>query len=253
MEKSQYAEARPYAERAAASWAGWAMPWASYCAEKLNDWKTAELWMARTSQRYGSTWLDWFSWCQRTGRGDARSAAKLVESQVQAGRRFASSTEGSQVAFVYLLDGQPVEARRHLEDLFEEKHDTAKGFWLAWACDLAGDAKARDATLMVITTDPNPSAPKTALVSGVLAEWLAKEEKSSLDLKRIDAILEQIKPETRPNTTAMVGLFLDRHGKPDEAARYLKQADTDRCYLWYRFLVRSARRARGVELATIPR
>ena len=252
MEKHQYAEARPYSERAASSWAGWAMPWAGYCAEKLNDWKTAELWVARTSQRYGSNWLDWFFWCQRTGRGDARSAAELIESQVEAGRRFASWEEGLQVAMVYLLDGQPDVAKRLLEDSFEEKHDTTTGVWLAWACDVAGDAKARDVAMKAVATDPKPSGPKTARVVAVLAEWLAKGEKSPLDLKRIDAILAEIDPKGRPNTAATVGLFLDRHGKPNDAAQYLKQADTDQCHPWFRFAVRNARRARGVELAPIP-
>ena len=69
MEKGQYTEARPYADHAAESWAGWAMPWASYCAEKLNDWKAAEHWVARTSQRYGSSWLDWFLLVPADGPG----------------------------------------------------------------------------------------------------------------------------------------------------------------------------------------
>ena len=156
------------------------------------------------------------------------------------------------VAFVYMLDGQPDVAKRLLEDVFEDRPDTTVGVWLAWACDLAGDAKARDATMKAVATNPNPGGPKTARVVGVLAEWLAKGEKSPLDLKRIDAMLEEFKPQARPITAVIVGLLLDRHGKPDEAARYLKQADTDPCYLWYRFLVRNARRARGVELTPIP-
>jgi tetratricopeptide (TPR) repeat protein len=248
MDKGQYAEARPYAERAAASWAGWAMPWAAYCAEKLDDWKAAEQWIARTSQRYGSNWLDWFTWCQRTGRGDAHSAAELVESQVEAGRRPASEQEAMHVAVVYLLDDKPDAARRLLEDLFEEKHDTTTGVWLAWACDRAGNAKARNAALKAIADDKKPVGPKTARVVGVLADWLAKGEKTPSDLKRIDAILAEIDPPGRPNTAAIAGLFLDRHGKKDDAERYLRQADAKACYPWFRFQVREARRARGVKL-----
>ena len=104
-----------------------------------------------------------------------------------------------------------------LEDLFKEKHDTATGIWLAWACDLAGKSKDRDATLKVVATEPNPTAPRTARVIAVLAGWLAKGDKSPLDLKRIDAILEEIPQERRPVTAAVVGLFLDLHGKPEEA------------------------------------
>jgi hypothetical protein len=123
---------------------------------------------------------------------------------------------------------------------------------LAWAGDLAGDAQARDATLKAVATAPKPTGPKTARVIDLLARWLAKGEKSALDLKPIDAILNEIKPDARPPTTAIVGQVLDRHGKQDDAARYLEQADTDQCNLWSRFLVRRVRRARGVKLPAIP-
>jgi tetratricopeptide (TPR) repeat protein len=251
MDKGRYAEAWPYAERAASSWAGWAMPWASYCAEKLNYWESAELWISRTSQRYSISWLDWFSWCQRTGRGDARSAAKLVEAQVDAGRQPSSGEEARRVALVYLLDGQPDVAKRLLEDVYKEMHDTVTGVWLAWACDVAGDAKARDAALKAVADDKKPAGPKTARVVGVLADWMAKGEKTTPALKRIDAILAEIDPEALPNTAAAVGLFVDHHGKHNDAERYLKQADTKTCHLWLRYLVRSARRARGVALDPI--
>jgi hypothetical protein len=252
MDKGQYAEAQPYAESAAESWAGWAMPWAAHCAEKLNDWKTAEEWISRTAQRYDSTWLDWFSWCQRMGRGDVKSAAVLVESQFEAGRRPTSGEEAMSVALVYLLDRKPDIAKRLLQDLFAEKHDTVTGVWLAWACDVAGDDKARDATLKAVATDKTPTGPKTARAIGVLADWLAKGEKSALELNRIDAILADIDPPARPNTAAIVGLFLDRHGKRQDAERYLNQADTKPCHRWFRFVVRNARRARGVALDPIP-
>jgi tetratricopeptide (TPR) repeat protein len=251
MKKGLYVEARPYAERAASSWAAWAMPVASRCAEKQGDWKTAELWVARTSQRYASNWFDWFVWCHRTGHGDARAAAALIEAQVEAGRSPASSSQQLGVALVYLLDDRPEEARKFLEEAFEKDHDTLTGVWLTWACDLAGDVKARNATMKAITAG-KPASPRMARIVGVLADWLSKGEKTSPDLKQIDAILEEIKPERRPASAVIVGLLLDRHGKRDEALRYLKLADAAPLDPWFRFPVRAALRARRIEPAAMP-
>ena len=252
MEKGQYAEARPYAERGVVVGRLGDALGRLFRAEKLKDWKTAELWVARTSQalRLQLARLVRLVPADGPGRCPVRGRADRIPGR--GGPRSSAPEEGLQVAFVYLLDGQPDVAKRLLEDLFEDKPDTTTGVWLAWACDLAGDAKARDAKLKAVATDPKPSGPKTARVVRVLADWLAKGEKSPLDLKQIDAILAEIDPKGRPNTAATVGLFLDHHGKRDEAANYLNQADTEHCYLWFRFAVRNARRARGVELAPIP-
>jgi hypothetical protein len=161
-----------------------------------------------------------------------------------------SAEERREVAFVYLLDGRPEVARKFLEDGFEKAHDTVSGVWLVWACDLVGDFKARNATMKVIAT--GKASPKTARIIGVLREWLTKGEKSSLDMKQLDAALDEISAATRPNSAGIVGLLLDRHGKRDDALRYLKLADTAAANPWFRFPVRDALRARGIEPAVIP-
>jgi hypothetical protein len=86
----------------------------------------------------------------------------------------------------------------------------------------------------------------------VLADWLAQGEKSSPDLKRIDALLEEIPAEYRPDSAGIVGLLLDRHGRKEEAVRYLKLADAATAEPWFRLLVRGALRARGIEPAAAP-
>ena len=72
MSRGQYAEAKPYAEAAAETWAGWAMKCAANCNEGLGDLDRAELWTRRTTERYPNTsWSDWFLFCKRTGHGDS--------------------------------------------------------------------------------------------------------------------------------------------------------------------------------------
>jgi tetratricopeptide (TPR) repeat protein len=250
MRQGRYDQARPYAERAAASGASWAMPVAARCAEEQGDWKAAEVWMSRASQRFAPNWLDWFYWCQRTGRGDARAAAALVEGQVEAGRA-PSADEFLPVASVYILVGRPEAARRFAEAAFKGDHEPFAGVWLLWACDLAGDRAVRDAAMKTIAAQ-TATAPRTARIIGALADWLAQGEKSSPDLKRIDALLEEIPAEYRPDSAGIVGLLLDRHGRKEEAVRYLKLADAGTAEPWFRLLVRAALRARKIEPAAAP-
>ncbi|WP_422928463.1 hypothetical protein [Singulisphaera sp. PoT] len=80
MKQKRWKEARPYADAAAETWAGWAMACASRCAEGMEDWESAELWMRRVSERYPrSSYLNWFKLCSRTGHGDIKAAAAFAE------------------------------------------------------------------------------------------------------------------------------------------------------------------------------
>jgi len=252
MEQKEYEKARPYAELAAQSWAGWAMISAARCAEEMKDWEAAERWIARTSERYPINWLDWFYWCKRTGHGDVKAAAAAVVSQLEAGRPFSSDDEHTRAAMVLILDNRPKEARKILERVFEAKHTTDNGALLALACDMSGDSAARDATLKAVREETKPSAPKTAKILSILGEWLANGEKSPLDLKRMEEIFESIDAPGRPTSYALIGVFLDRHGKPDVALDHLKHANAKECYGWYRLLARDALRVRGVDPGAMP-
>jgi hypothetical protein len=89
MKDGRYADAWPYAEAAARTWAGWAMTCAQNCAEGLEKWDAAEGYARASSQRYpGSMWAVWFLFCEQTGHGDIAAArawtkrfsAELLES-----------------------------------------------------------------------------------------------------------------------------------------------------------------------------
>jgi len=252
MGLGKYAKARPFAEISAGSWACWAMQGAARCAEGMKDWEGAEIWVARTSERYAPNWLDWSAWCQRTGHGDARAAAQLVADQLAQGRPVDAVKERFPVAVALLAGGQPKPARELLEPFYRRSHDTADGALLALACDQDADAKARDAVMKEVADDPKPSGPATARLIGALGTWLAKGDKSPPDLARIAALFDEVEPARRANSAVLVGLFLDRHGEHDAALPYLKQSDTDKAYVWLRYLARGALRARGESLDPIP-
>ncbi|WP_148593766.1 hypothetical protein [Aquisphaera giovannonii] len=203
--------------------------------------------MSRCSERYPGSWLEWYAWCLRTGRGDRRAAARLVEAQLDAGRT-PTSDDLHQVSILLLLEGKPEVARRLLGPEFEKGRNTMDGVFLALACDQEGDGEARDAALKAVAEDPKASGPKTAKIMGVLFQWLSHGDQSPLDIRAIEELSRGADPSRSVNTAACLGLFLDRHGKPEDARPYLEQADSDVAVPWIRFLAREALRSRGAKL-----
>jgi tetratricopeptide (TPR) repeat protein len=252
MEQKEFKKARPYAELAAQSWAGWAMISAARCAEETADWEAAERWISRAAERYPLYWLEWFFWCKRTGHGDAKAAAAYVRGQLSAGRTVSDENDGLEVAILMILDHRPKEARKLLDRLYNDQHGTIVGILSALACEMDGDTKARDAALLKVREQPMPDAPRTAAIFGVIGEWLAAGDKSPLDLKRLNEIFESISASSRPNTYVFAGVFLDRHGKPDIALDFLKRANDKQCFPWYRLIARDALSARNIDPGSFP-
>jgi len=252
IDKGRFGKARPFAEISAQSGAGWAMFQAARCAEGTGDFDAAERWVARTTARYSSSWLGWYLWCKRTGRGDLRAATDLVKSQLAGARRPSSEDEEGEIALFCLLEGRPAATRRTLERRLARKRETIEGILLALACDKLGDTPARDAAIKAVAEDAKPTGPKTAATMAALVDWIAKGKPEPFDPARIEAIIAGIEPEHRPNSWAVVGLILDRVGTPEDALPYLKRADAPACYHWIRYLVRDALRVRGVEPAPFP-
>jgi hypothetical protein len=113
MEDGHYAEAWPYAEAAAQTWAGWAMTCAQNCAEGLGKWETAEGYARASSERYpGSMWAVWFLFCERTGHGDlaaARASTKEVSAALLESPDLSTDTL-LLISYVQVLCGEKAEA-----------------------------------------------------------------------------------------------------------------------------------------------
>jgi hypothetical protein len=251
MSKNEFKKAWPYAEISAASWAGWAMPKAARCAEHLEDWKTAELWVSRNSQRYAASWLDWCYWCERTGHGDAHAAAQLIFDQLAAGRKFDSDPEKQAVCILLMLADREADARPLLEAQFQKTHDTLDGVILAYLLDRVGDAKGVEATLKSIAEEPKPTGPLTAKVSGILASWLASDRSQPPDFQAIGALLNKME-DAQANGRAFVGLMLVQTSAREQAIEYLKEANVESCTPLIRLIAMHALRSQGIDAGIIP-
>ena len=252
MDEGEIDRAWPWAERGAQSWAAWAMTTASICAERRRDWKNAEIWVARGSQRYANQWLDWLLWSLRTGHGHTPEAAALVWAQWDAGRPATSEEQEALIEVLGLILERPdvtrTLAEKHLETAPNSTFDLT---YLILALDQIGDGKARDEALDRLIREPNPTGPKTVQIIGDLAKWHRQPDANPLaaTLDRVNAILEEIPADRRPNTDAVVGLYLILFDQPTEALPYLKKADVKNSPLGSRLLIRHALQARGEPLA----
>ena len=226
MDNGEVDRAWPWAERAAESWAGWAMITAWQCAEMRRDWKNAEAWVARASQRYGSQWLEWLIWCERTGRGNLKAASTVVLAQWDASRTAGSDDQAVLLAnFGLMLDRADI-TRQISETRIEADPKSALDvMYLALACDRLGDTEARDKAFDWIATNRNTSAPKTTKMIATLIEWYRHRDTTKLDLAPVDALIAEIAPDNRPKSQTMVALFLTMFGRIAEALPYLKAAD----------------------------
>ena len=252
MDEGEIDRAWPWAERGAESWAAWAMSTAWICAERRRDWKNAEVWVARGSQRYANEWLDWLIWSLRTGHGHVPEAAAVVWAQWDAGRPANSKNEEALIEELGLILDRPdvtrALAEKHLEN---EPNSTFDLDNLVHALDQLGDRKARDEALDRINREPNPTGPKTVRIIGELTKYHRQPDVNPLaaTLDRVNAILDEIPNDLRPNTEAVVGHYLILFGQPIEAVPYLKKGDIKQIPLGSRLLVRHALQARGEPLA----
>ena len=251
MKRGEVDRAWPWAERAAQSWAAWAMLTASRCAEMRRDWTNAEAWIARTSQRYGGNWLDWAAWCARTGHGNPKIAAAMLWRAWDAGTRPSSADQGFFLGNLALFFDRADVAREIAEgQLAADPRSTIATLLLAQAHDRLGNAKDRDAAFDRIAGEPQPSAPKTAKMIAHLVAW-HRDPTAPLDLAPVDALIDSIVPKNRPASDTAVGLILAMYGQADRALPYLKRADVGANNIGLRLLARQVLQARGEPLAEI--
>ena len=228
MSKRQYAEARPYAEQAAQTWAGWAMSCASECLEALHEWHASEEWVKNETWRYPSTRLLWYFWCRRTGRGDVDAAKEVAQKLVDEYSSRNPPAGQDHVGIFHLLNGD----RKRAYEAFQSEQSQSRSYWSGFhvilLADEFGETHVRDRILntFVKAGVPDPSSSTyTHAKFAVLLHDAYHDDKQELDLKALDEVLKGAAENQRMDTAYFAARFLALHGRPDDSERYLK-----RCY-----------------------
>jgi tetratricopeptide (TPR) repeat protein len=235
MGRGDWKAARPYAEAAAGTQAGWAMQCAARCAERANDWARAEHWVRRMTEHYPDTsWHSWYLFCKRTGHGDAAAAREFVEKYLAAIGDRPDIAGPEMTGFYYWLSGSPRKALESFHKAFEATSSVAAGLGLVMAADDLGDAPLRDEVLKELCARAD-KAPKTVQICQMFREALARGGERPLDLRAVEKVVESIPPKARGNTEFFVGCFLARHGGADDARAYLSRCSKSAATLeWMR-------------------
>jgi hypothetical protein len=225
MALAQRNKALPYAEGAAATWAGWAMQCAVRCYEGLKDWRDAELWQQRISERYpNSSLYHWFCFCKRTGHGDVEAARDFVEQYLSAVGDRPELVDAEGAGFFYWLSGSPRRAQAAFRKADETKTFIAAACALAAVADDLGDTAQRDSILDELRSEHHAKAPKMIQVMGIVRDWLPTAGQSPLDVPAVERVIASVPADGQGNIEFFAGWFLWKHGRHEEGRGFLERS-----------------------------
>jgi hypothetical protein len=193
MSRKQWAKAQPYADAAAQSWAAWAMMAARDCYEGSGDFKNAEIWQQRISERYESSQLEWYFWCKRTGHGDVKSAAALGTEHFNSIAARQTTGDHEAQGIFELLENHPEKALKHFQSAFAATHNPYDGIHAALLADGSKNIELRDQLLAEVEAKGpqfvENGKPRTGMLAAAaqFAACLKQGPDATLDLNAIDA------------------------------------------------------------------
>jgi tetratricopeptide (TPR) repeat protein len=225
MSQKRWEEARPYAEAAAQTWAGWGMACAVRCFEGLKDWEKAELWARRTTERYpAGSWSDWYRCCKRTGHGDLKAARAWTEEHLIAAQATPGQLDARSVAYFYWSIGLLDKAREWFVKAIEaDPLESSLVLHLALVADESGDDARRDELLDLLWNKHQGQVPRANQVCRLLRHWQVSG-KPAADLDLLNRHIDRLPTHRRSSIELFVGRFLYRHGGEKLGLPYLKRS-----------------------------
>jgi tetratricopeptide (TPR) repeat protein len=239
MEQKRWAEARPYAEAAAETWAAWAMECAARCAEGSGDWQRAEFWIRQATERYpSSSWTAWYRFCKKSGHGDVKAARAWTEEYLAASDGRPDLAPPLVSAYFSWSIGSLKKAGDSFARAIAANPSETMGIaHLALVADELGEVARRDQLLRRLCTQHKDRAPKTVELAEVFRGWLAGGCKGPVDLAAADRVIASLEPDNRGNLEFFAGRLLLTHGQTEAGQAYLKRsAAAPKTYEWLRII-----------------
>ena len=255
MGKGEWKKALQYADEAAHTWRGPGMRLASQCHEALEQWEEAELWMRRLSERYEGARVNWYFWCQRTGRGDLRDAEKLVLQHVDVIRPRKSRESLGGLGIFFILRGDLKEAKQVFKEALDLEQEPYDGLHTVILAEATNDETTRDEALR--TTEKHGfdyerdgvGVTQYGQLASMFGRCLTAGTSGKLDLEAVDRLIAGARTDYAANLAYFVGRFLQLRDRQEEALRYLRQAATSTAtHKWNHVLARAALRDLAVPL-----
>jgi tetratricopeptide (TPR) repeat protein len=225
MNQGAFAKARPFADAAALTSSRSAMTTALRCAEAMNDWKNAELWARRMSERFPeSCWDEWFLFCKRTGTGDVESARTFADQYVAVASQHPLGIKRQDLGFFYWLAGKPEKAIDSFRAAYDSRNALESGFYGVLVADLVGDTRRRDDLYTSFVKKHRRDAPRTIEVWESLQNAAKNHPGDAVDTHPIDRVMNELTDQSRWHMQFLVGMDLRAHGQDSVARSYLKRS-----------------------------
>jgi hypothetical protein len=218
-----YRRAQGYAEAAAESGAFFALQCAARCAESLDEWPKAEAHVRKLSEQFPDQVAIWFLWCQRTGRGEAAAAGKLVEERLGQVKSAPSQSELITAAVYRALTGHPEFGPELLLAAHRKKREDGALLLAASLSDTLQDVGLRERYLNDIAYESSPYRAARMILSRARDE--GEEFVPASD--KIDAAVNATPPPGRGLVCYVLGSYALRRGNTELATKYLTKASTE--------------------------
>ena len=225
MRQGDWKAAKPHADAAAQSYAGWALLTAARCAEGLEDWDAAEQYQQAISERYENDSSDWYFWCVRVGRGDVDEARALAERHWNVPVTRLSETQLRERGIGQILAGDLQQAGKTLQEAFDEYKNSQAAFLAALVADELGESEVRDSLIEKIATKRDQSEELLELVN-LLRNALRDGNQARWNTHEFDILTVSSGEETATFFYYVAGRFLAMHGQPELGRAYLESAAT---------------------------
>ena len=148
----------------------------------------------------------------------------FTEEWINANAQTASPDMLVRISAFYLSSGQLQKALPILRQTYQASPSTA-GCAAAWlVADLLDERATRDEFCRFMETRHKADNPRFAMVWRLLREAVDRDGGGSLDLKAVASVQEQIPRRNQWITDFIIGMFLEKRGKPAEAREFLQKA-----------------------------
>ena len=225
MDQGQFDEATPYADAAAEFYSEKGLRCGFQCADGKGDDKKAERYVRALVERYPSTLLEWYFWCQRSGKGDieaARRAMRRALPQLQAAQ---APEAKSLLAAIRSLDGDEEGSLQAWNTCYELRPTTTAAIMIALAYQKKGDNTHRDEWLKKAASAEPPDAelpPRLAELSKLMQSDLKSPDDSAF-IKKVEELSQNLPTAPAGIVRYVAGRFLQQSGRIEQAKPLLKE------------------------------
>jgi len=245
MNNGRWAEAEPHALAAAQTASAWGMRLASEAYEGLGKWAESERWIRANVESYPTySGMDWYLWCQRTGRGKIANARQYANEFLKLDW-VANNDKGAEYRFVddmlNLREEAALNCLQAVENLASDPYWQTHVVILATRLNKTELLESEKGKLLALAEGYRERDPDYHRVIQML---FADDNLTKITEEEFTACktqIDKLEPEARCNYQYFLGELLDHQGKNDYAEQCWLDAVTRGPYHRYNATLAGAR------------